>query len=108
MGISRPGSLSQALAEGLSRRDVIRLTGATGLALTVGIATGGRAVQVLAQDATPIASPTGGGSTGGFAYVGTYTRNAPGGAGEATAVGIRRFSGRCRDRRLLPGADSPE
>ncbi len=85
----------------LSRRGVLR-AGAAGLALTAA-ARGPRSLRAqeaspAASQATPAASPLAaatpvvGTAPARFAYVGSYTRGAPGGGGAAPGVGISVFA----------------
>jgi 6-phosphogluconolactonase len=90
---SRRDSLSRSLTRGYTRREVVRVGGAAGLT-TVAAAWPRGGVQ--AQDATPVAvapaTPVALTGEARFAYVGAYTREAPGGGGTATPVGISVFA----------------
>jgi 6-phosphogluconolactonase (cycloisomerase 2 family) len=81
-------SLVEAFTVGYGRRQLLQRAGAASAALA-GLST--VAGPVLAQQATPVRSPA---TTGvaRFAYVGTYTREAPGGGGELESTGISIFA----------------
>ena len=98
----RPDDRWRLLTRGYSRRDVVRRGGVVGL--TAAAVAGWARGHASAQDATPVAEPVENPAaspvaspiivTGEarFAYVGTYTRDAPGGGGTATAEGISVFA----------------
>ncbi|MGH2616923.1 MAG: lactonase family protein [Thermomicrobiales bacterium] len=83
---------SRSPQPGLIRRDFLRRAGAAGVALAALSGSGRQSVRIAAQEATPMASPVGVGAGGLFAYVGTYTRGAPGGGGTLQPTGISIFS----------------
>ncbi len=86
-------SRGDSLAKLLTRREVVRLGGVAGLTTAAAVRPRG---GVRAQDATPVAvvpaTPVAVTGEARFAYVGTYTREAPGGGGAATAEGISVFA----------------
>lgn len=86
---------SRFLARSVTRRDLVHQGGVAGLALGAAVVTG-PSLRASAQEATPVvaspvASPVASGGAR-FAYVGTYTTEAPGGSGELASVGISVFA----------------
>ena len=88
MGTVRLDRLPGVLANESSRRELLKL-GTAALAVAAAGSAPGRAG---ARQASPAASPVAPGAVARFAYVGTYTREAPGGGGAATPVGISVFT----------------
>jgi 6-phosphogluconolactonase (cycloisomerase 2 family) len=90
VAFSRPDSRFQIIEGGVTRRKLLVVSGAAGL--TAAAAAMGRTPgRARAQDATPVAAtPVAGAAR--FAYVGTYTRGAPGGGGSLTPEGISVFA----------------
>ena len=97
MGTSRLDPLSRARAGLATRRDLLK-TGTAGLTVAGAAVAASSLSRARAQDATPIpgpgvtavATPVAGAAR--FAYVGTYTREAPGGGGPGTPEGISVFA----------------
>jgi 6-phosphogluconolactonase len=83
-------SLVGALAVGYGRRRLLQQAGAASAAFAGLSTVAGPADRALAQ-ATPVSSAVAGGA-GRFAYVGTYTRGAPGGGGALEPTGISIFA----------------
>jgi len=95
MDAVQPGFRGSSGARSYPRRDLLRAAGGAGLLMAISPASGRLRMAALAQEATPLATPMAspvGGQAARFAYVGCYTRNAPGGGGTAPAVGISVFA----------------
>ena len=95
MGTERFELRPRSLARQITRRDLVQRGGVAGLALGAAVVAGPK-LQASAQEATPVAaspvaSPVASGGAR-FAYVGTYTTEAPGGSGSLPSVGISVFA----------------
>ncbi|MBW3634513.1 MAG: lactonase family protein [Chloroflexi bacterium] len=83
-------SLVEALVAGYGRRQLLQRAGAASAAFAGLSTVAGPSDRAVAQ-ATPVSSDLTGGA-GRFAYVGTYTRGAPGGGGALEPTGISIFA----------------
>lgn len=89
MSTSRTAPLAQVWLSAWSRRQVLQRAGRSSVAFAALAAAGGPTRVSSAHQATPVGSPT---PAGGFAYVGSYTREAPGGGGALEPTGISIFA----------------